>query len=319
MFGDVAHQPVVQRADAFVARIFQHDSESDVLPVQGIVVREGAGIYRSFEPLDNCVEVAGVNLHAAFVDLFALASAQVEVAALIEQTDVAGHEPALADHRVRQIVPAEVAFHQCGRVEPDVARFARGAFRGCARRVLGARRLEDLDHRPPADTDQAVLGNEVGHGRASDPTPRLGDAVRIAYVAGAGPALNFPPQEHCQRRRTAKHALQRLFAGRLGRLERHAPHGRHGRHERDLVLVEQRAELHYQVGFERRDDEQILPREPREQTVADQPVPEVGRQQAEGAAEIPQIQILPQPHPARAQGTMRVHHALRLSGCSRGE
>src|SRR5882672_6546308 len=86
-----------------------------------------------------------------------------------------------------------------------------------------------------------------------------------------------------------------------------APHGGYRGEEADPVLVDDRAEAEQQIGTEGRGDEEVLPGEPREETVADQPVPEVGRQEAEGAGVGGEPELLAQRAPPGGQRGVGVH------------
>jgi hypothetical protein len=85
------------------------------------------------------------------------------------------------------------------------------------------------------------------------------------------------------------------------------------------VLVDERAEPRQEIGTKRRGDEEVLAAEPGEEAVADEPVAEVGRQQAERARVRGEPQVPPQGGPARSQRGVGVHHALRSSAGARGE
>ena len=92
---------IAQLARAVVGARLEHHRDADVLAVQRVLERERADVERRLEALDDRVDVAGVDLHAALVDLLALAAAQVQPAALVDQADVAGEEPAVA-HDLRR-------------------------------------------------------------------------------------------------------------------------------------------------------------------------------------------------------------------------
>src|SRR5882672_3617538 len=79
------------------------------------------------------------------------------------------------------------------------------------------------------------------------------------------------------------------------------------------------AQLGQRLGPEGREDEELLTREPWEQTVADQAVAEMGREQAQCAAEAREPEVLVQACPARAKRAVRVQDPFRLSGRARRE
>ena len=64
--------------------VAQHHRDADVFSEQRVLDRERADVDRVLEPLDDRVDVGGVYLHSALVDLFALAPAKVEPAALVD-------------------------------------------------------------------------------------------------------------------------------------------------------------------------------------------------------------------------------------------
>ena len=73
----------------------EHDRNADVLPLQRVCVSEGAYVDGVFEPLDNKVDVAGIDLHPCFVDFLAFSPRQMQKAAVIQKTDVSRQEPAV--------------------------------------------------------------------------------------------------------------------------------------------------------------------------------------------------------------------------------
>ena len=107
--GEVVLHPRVQRAKRGVVLLRQHHRHAHRLPVHRIVQGERAYVANVLETLRNGVHVGRVDLHAAHVDLVALAAAQHQPPALVDQADVAGREPALDHGRGREIVAAEVA------------------------------------------------------------------------------------------------------------------------------------------------------------------------------------------------------------------
>jgi hypothetical protein len=86
-----------------------------------------------------------------------------------------------------------------------------------------------------------------------------------------------------------------------------------------VVLVNEGPEPGQEVGTKRRSDEEVLAGEPREQAVADEPVAEVGRQEAERARVRGEAQVMPEGGPARPERGVGVHHAFRASAGARGE
>ena len=148
------------------------------------------------------------------------------------------------------------------------------------------------------------------------PAPCLGDAVGVEDVRRARPAANALPE-----RRAGRGAEPRARAGAcrprggLRDPQREAPHRGHRRHERDPVLVDDRSQPEQQIGPERRRDEQVPAGEPGEEAVADEPVPEVGRQEAQRAAVGLEAEVLAKADPAGAQRPVRVHDALGLPVC----
>ena len=82
------------------------------------------------------------------------------------------------------------------------------------------------------------------------------------------------------------------------------------------MFVEQGAQSKDQVGPEGRKDEEILSRQPREERVTDQPMAEMSREQSEGPPESLEAQTGAQAHPPRAEGPVRVDHALGAAGGS---
>ncbi|MFN8642266.1 MAG: hypothetical protein U0802_11645 [Candidatus Binatia bacterium] len=309
----------MQRPHGVVARLAQHHGHADVLPVQRVVERKRADVGGAGELLHHAVDVAGVDLGAALVDLVALAAAQEEPAARVERADVAGHEPAVADDLVGEVVALEVALHQRRRVEPDEARLAGGAERTGVEHSVRLAAAQHPHHRAPALADQTVLGFHRPAAEAGHPAAGLGDAVGVGDLGGAAPALDAAPHVGRERRRAAVDARQRAALRRAAELEGHAPDRGHRGEEGDRVLVDQGAEPHHRLGLEGRRDVEVATGQPREQAVADQAVAEVGRQHAQRAAEGREVERLSQRHPARAQRAVRVQDALRVAGGAGGE
>src|SRR3990170_4666093 len=307
-------EPFVEFANALVAGPFQDECDTDVFPLEGVLVAERADVDRLVEPLRNAVDGGGMNLHPPFVDLVPLASPQVEPAAIVDGADIACEKPSLGDDLPGQILPTKVSAHQRRRVDPDISRLAPRAFLRLPRGDLRVRSLEDPDHRSPRLADQAVLRSEVRYRGSRHPAAGLRDSVGIEDLPRPRPFLDFLPEEGRERRGAAEHPLQLARTRRGGSLQCQAPEGRDRGHEGHPVLVEQRSQLKNQIGSEGRKDEEILAREPWKEAVADQPVAEVRRKQAKGSTKFFHAETLAESHPASPKGPMGVDNPLGLSG-----
>src|SRR5208337_1913542 len=103
-FGQMSAHPVIQPLYMFVAGRLQDHCDSDVFAVELLLVTESANLECLLILFRDRVDIAGVNLHPASVDLFALSTAQIQNAAIIDQTNVASEKPALRYNLVGQVI-----------------------------------------------------------------------------------------------------------------------------------------------------------------------------------------------------------------------
>ncbi len=176
-----------------------------------------------------------------------------------------------------------------------------------------------VQDRAPRRPDEPVGRRERAVRRAGHPASGLGEPVGVEDVRRARPAADALPQRGGQGRRAAVDPLERAAARRAGHPERETPHRGHRGEEGDPVLVDDRAQAEQQIGPEGRRDEERLAGEPREEAVADEPVAEVGRQQAQRAGVGREAELAPQRAPAGGQRGVGVHHALGHAARSGGE
>jgi hypothetical protein len=158
MSGEVERHPISQRAQLCRRAVTQHRGDPDVFAKQPLLDGERADVERILEPLRDRIDVGGIDLHSAPVDLLALASTKVEPASLVDETDVARAKPASGHDCRRQIVAAEIAAHQGGRANPDVAALARRARLPVQPAVGGT---HDLALAAPRPSDESVFGRGV--------------------------------------------------------------------------------------------------------------------------------------------------------------
>src|SRR3990167_3599795 len=200
-FREVCLHPLVQGAQSSVVMPGQHHSHPYGLPVYGVVESERANVARIFKAFYDRVDIRRVNLHAAFIDLVALPSAQNQPAPVVEKTNIAGHEPAIDDSLRSEVVALEITLHQCRRIQPDETGFSACALGVRVKRDGRVRRMQYLDDCPPTFADQPILRGAIRIAESGHPTSGLGDAVRIADLPGAAPGADILPYMRRQRRR----------------------------------------------------------------------------------------------------------------------
>mgnify|MGYP000942391913 CR=1 FL=1 len=131
---------------------------------------------------EHPLDLARVDVDAAADDQVARAASEGQVAALVELAEVAGAEPAVAQHLGRLLGPAPVAGHRLLAAHAHLADLPAGELGA----VLAADAQLDADQRPPAGAQPLVAdaGDVVARQQAGQPRAGLAGAVALEEAAG---------------------------------------------------------------------------------------------------------------------------------------
>src|SRR3990170_8439855 len=146
-----------------------------------------------FKALYDRVDVRREYLHPAFIDLVALAAPQHQSPPVIQYANVSRHEPAVSYDLCSQVIAPKIAFHQGGRIQPNIPWFTNFTLGICIEHACRVRLMQHLDDRPPTFADQPVFRRTRRIDEPGHPAAGFGDAIGVTDLLHSGPpADTFP-------------------------------------------------------------------------------------------------------------------------------
>ena len=173
----------------------QHDERLHDLALGGVRHADGRRLEHGRVGIEDLVHLAGIHLESRDDDHLLLPVDDEEVAVLVHPHDVAGVQPAVAQHERRLVGPPPVAVHDVGSADAELPGLARVDL---ARAGLEVHDLAvDVGH---GDSDRAGLARAVRRVRVRHRSG-LGQAVALHHLA-PGQALEAAQDVDGQRRRS---------------------------------------------------------------------------------------------------------------------